>query len=785
MRIAQITPGIIQIPPNGWGAVEKIIWEYTKVLRRLGHGVEIIYTDDVKPGEWDIVHVHVANLALLLKERGIPYVFSHHDHHAYYLGKDSEVYRQNLEAIKGSVLSFVHAKYLIDYFGSLPQLRYLSHGANLKDYYFEDRSIDLLDNGPSLIMMANNGLLVDHLFDRKGFIPGIECASILDLPITIICPSKNNKEFFEKNAGVASYRKLNVIYDMNYEDSLAEMRKHHVFLNPGAIEAGHPNLTVTESIAMGIPVVGLMESNLRGMKRIESADTKDLVDGVEEVLQKYSQYVLECRDQRSLISWEVVVSRMLMDYASFGKISQKDLILNDYRGIPKRIEKKEDHGFYSWFKRDPHFYKCSYPEGEGQAIFFRDARTGSIKSFLNVGKSKRAWSTVPDDRAKYIDWEIVIKDGSDVLKTIKMDLSNQHVLIEDGNIRRNDIKDIIKDFVSSTKCIPSISEKSKYLEDIHIHHFKYSGDDESGFYRVLNTDQIISFFSPNYVKEPNPLIILKTSALGDTISSMPYVDEYARRLGIKCDVVSNFGFLYEELYQNVNTIQMPTDLSTYTDIICCDYIYDLPLQLGFAKQLGLADMGKIRPRLKKSGKSSPLNKKYVCFSSHSTAQAKHWNNNNSWEKLCDMLQKKGLVPVCIDRYYSFGSEGNWNEIPKNCMNKTGMDLTEMMHWIEHCEFFVGLSSGLSWVAHALDKKVVVISGVTAKDNEFDDDCIRIHRDDVCNSCFNTPERFPFDPGDWFWCPVHKGTARQFECTKRISAKQVMDAIDARGWSKIK
>jgi autotransporter strand-loop-strand O-heptosyltransferase len=366
-----------------------------------------------------------------------------------------------------------------------------------------------------------------------------------------------------------------------------------------------------------------------------------------------------------------------------------------------------------------------------------------------------------------------------------MDLTDQHVLIEDGNIRRDDIKDIVKDFVSNTKCIPSISENSKYLEDSYFPHFKYGGNDESGFYRVLNTDQIISFFSPNYVKEPNPLIILKTSALGDTISFMPYADEYARRLGIKCDVVSNFGFLYEGLYPNVNIIQMPADLSTYTDIICCDYIYDLPLQLGFAKQLGLTDMGKFRPQLKKSGKSSPLNKKYVCFSSHSTAQAKHWNNNNSWEKLCDMLQKKGLVPVCIDRYYSFGSEGNWNEIPKNCMNKTGMHLTEMLHWIEHCEFFVGLSSGLSWVAHALDKKVVVISGVTTKDNEFDDDCIRIHRDDVCNSCFNTPERFPFDPGDWFWCPEHRGTSRQFECTKRISAKQVMDAIDARGWSKIK
>ena len=110
MRIAQITPGVIPIPPNGWGAVEKIIWEYTKVLREVGHHVEILYTDDVKPGEWDVVHVHMANLALLLRDRGIPYVFSHHDHHAYLLGKDSEVYKKNMEAIRGSVLSFVHAK---------------------------------------------------------------------------------------------------------------------------------------------------------------------------------------------------------------------------------------------------------------------------------------------------------------------------------------------------------------------------------------------------------------------------------------------------------------------------------------------------------------------------------------------------------------------------------------------------------------------------------------------------------------------------------------------------
>ena len=47
MRIAQITPGLIPIPPNGWGAVEKIIWEYTKVLRSLGHEVKILYANDI------------------------------------------------------------------------------------------------------------------------------------------------------------------------------------------------------------------------------------------------------------------------------------------------------------------------------------------------------------------------------------------------------------------------------------------------------------------------------------------------------------------------------------------------------------------------------------------------------------------------------------------------------------------------------------------------------------------------------------------------------------------
>jgi hypothetical protein len=49
MRISQVTPGLIPIPPNGWGAVEKIIWEYHCISNDMGHDSHIKYLNDVDP----------------------------------------------------------------------------------------------------------------------------------------------------------------------------------------------------------------------------------------------------------------------------------------------------------------------------------------------------------------------------------------------------------------------------------------------------------------------------------------------------------------------------------------------------------------------------------------------------------------------------------------------------------------------------------------------------------------------------------------------------------------
>jgi autotransporter strand-loop-strand O-heptosyltransferase len=98
-----------------------------------------------------------------------------------------------------------------------------------------------------------------------------------------------------------------------------------------------------------------------------------------------------------------------------------------------------------------------------------------------------------------------------------------------------------------------------------------------------------------------------------------------------------------------------------------------------------------------------------------------------------------------------------------------------MNVIHHSEFFIGLSSGLSWLAWGMGKHIVMISNFTEPDHEFTTNCTRIVKLDVCNGCWNSPI-YKFDKGDWDWCPAHKGTKRQFECHKTITSKMVIDQI---------
>ena len=299
MKICQVNPGCgIPIPPPSWGAIEKIVWEFTQNLKELGHQVDIKWAGEIQKGEYDLVMVHVANLALELADKGIPYIFQHHDHHAFHYGKDSDVYKQNKEAMEKSIFSLVPARYLVDYF-DLPNIHYFSHGVNTDTF----KPNDTTPVYHSLLMLANNGLGGYGSHDRKGFELGIKVAMASNLPITIAGP-KNNENWFNDNPWVFGYPKLSVLTEPSNEKLKQLYNSHTIFLHPSDLEAGHPNLTLLEAAACGLPILGWIEeeTTFHGLWRAPR-DLGLLLQGLDVIINEYNQYRQNALSTAKELSW--------------------------------------------------------------------------------------------------------------------------------------------------------------------------------------------------------------------------------------------------------------------------------------------------------------------------------------------------------------------------------------------------------------------------------------------------------------------------------------------------
>ena len=96
---------------------------------------------------------------------------------------------------------------------------------------------------------------------------------------------------------------------------------------------------------------------------------------------------------------------------------------------------------------------------------------------------------------------------------------------------------------------------------------------------------------------------------------------------------------------------------------------------------------------------------------------------------------------------------------------------ERINLLAYADFFIGLGSGLSWLAYACDVPVVLISGFSLPLGEFDTP-YRVTNQMVCHGCYNDI-RVDWKDG----CPYHAGTEREFECSRAISFRMVQSAID--------
>jgi len=187
------------------------------------------------------------------------------------------------------------------------------------------------------------------------------------------------------------------------------------------------------------------------------------------------------------------------------------------------------------------------------------------------------------------------------------------------------------------------------------------------------------------------------------------------------------------------------------------------------------DSTEVPPKIALANDSRPIPEPYVCIAVQASSGAKMWNNPLGWHEITRLLKEAGYRVICIDQRPVHGTGLMWNHIPHGVEDETGdQPLAERARWLKHAEFFIGLSSGLSWLAWAMDIPVVLISGFTAATNEFATP-YRVINYHACNGCWNDPHH-RFDHHDFLWCPRHVGTPRQFECTRLITAEQVKQAI---------
>jgi len=291
------------------------------------------------------------------------------------------------------------------------------------------------------------------------------------------------------------------------------------------------------------------------------------------------------------------------------------------------------------------------------------------------------------------------------------------------------------------------------------------------------------------------LIQFPIGTLGDILAWFSYASRFAEQhpgARVTCalsgliipllrDAYPNLTLLtHEELVERslAETAYATYCLGLFFDDAACDWQPTDFRLVGLHRTAGYilgVDPAEQAPRLALADDSRPIAEPYVCIAVQSSTACKTWTNPHGWHETVAFLKASGYRVVCIDQKPVHGHGLVWTHIPHGVEDETGdRPLMERARWLKHAAFFVGLSSGLSWLAWASGTPVVMISGFTHPTNEFTTP-FRIINWHACNSCWNDPH-IRFDHKDFMWCPRHAGTPRQFECTRLITSAQIIQTI---------
>lgn len=278
-------------------------------------------------------------------------------------------------------------------------------------------------------------------------------------------------------------------------------------------------------------------------------------------------------------------------------------------------------------------------------------------------------------------------------------------------------------------------------------------------------------------------IALESKSLGDTLAWLPYVQEFKNKYN--CEVICStfLNELFIDSHPDIVFVMPGTVVPNLYAMYTIGWYYNQdggmdgfrnpsdvkhqPLQKTASDILGIT-YKEIKPQLM----LPPRNiKKQVCIGLHSTSQAKYWNNPTGWQEVVDYLRDQGYEVILLSRE---GDGYMGNKHPKGITQHPNGPIKDVIKTLRESAFFIGIGSGLSWLSWACNIPTVIISGFSEPYTETILDTIRISSPEgSCTGCFN---KYMLDGGDWNWCPEHKGTVRQFECSRLITGRMVIDTL---------
>lgn len=271
-------------------------------------------------------------------------------------------------------------------------------------------------------------------------------------------------------------------------------------------------------------------------------------------------------------------------------------------------------------------------------------------------------------------------------------------------------------------------------------------------------------------------------AMGDAMALMPYVSELQKVYG--CDVTVVLPkFLrefFKQLYPDLKQADKETFefYATFYPMIAVSSLLFLPTD---GRTTPMENMGSlifglntVAPNAKYTpSKPRRIKEPYVCIGVQASGTPKCWLYPGGWDIVVRHLKELGYRVLCIDKDAKVTNYLHTIKKPKFAEDFTGNHpLIERADMLYYADFFIGLGSGLSWLAHSVGCKVVMICGFSRQWYEFYNP-YRVINPILCNGCFNDLRVIFRDQA----CPYHEKTPRELECQRKIMPRQVIAVIN--------